>query len=118
MQRTHLRFCRATEPYDTAWGDLRMKTNDTKFTVPVYQMEGPAWENDIVAFRNYYDARNGIDIYGKRVNEMVLDSVGLKAGTIMQLAALGNGYPESGKFTGSRCHCNRHRGFPVQGRTL
>ena len=49
--RTRLRFCRATEPYDTAWGDLRMKTNDTKFTVPVYQMEGPAWENDIVGLQ-------------------------------------------------------------------
>jgi hypothetical protein len=40
-------------------------------------MEGPAWENDVVAFRNYFDARNGIDIYGKRTSEMVMDSVGL-----------------------------------------
>jgi hypothetical protein len=30
-----------------------------------------------VGFRNYYDARNGIDIFGKRVSRMVLDSVGL-----------------------------------------
>jgi hypothetical protein len=87
--RTHLRFCRANEPYDTAWGDLRMKTNDTKYTVPVYQMEGPAWENDIVAFRNYYDARNGIDIYGKRVREMVLDSVGTKGRNYHELAEWG-----------------------------
>jgi hypothetical protein len=87
--RTHLRFCRANEPYDTAWGDLRMKTNDTKFTVPVYQMEGPAWENDVVAFRNYYDARNGIDIYGKRVREMVLDSVGIKGRNYHELADWG-----------------------------
>jgi hypothetical protein len=87
--RTHLRFCRANEPYDTAWGDLRMKTNDTKFTIPVYQMEGPAWENDIVSFRNYYDARNGIDIYGKRVHEMVLDSVGIKGRNYHELAAWG-----------------------------
>ena len=87
--RTHLRFCRATEPYDTAWGDLRMKTNDTKFTIPVYQMEGPAWENDMVAFRNYYDARNGIDIYGKRVGEMILDSVGIKGRNYHELAAWG-----------------------------
>jgi hypothetical protein len=87
--RTHLRFCRANEPYDTAWGDLRMKTNDTKFTIPVYQMEGPAWENDIVAFRNYYDARNGIDIYGKRVHDMVLDSVGLNGRNYHELAAWG-----------------------------
>ncbi len=87
--RTHLRFCRANEPYDTAWGDLRMKTNDTKFTVPVYQMEGPAWENDIVGFRNYYDARNGIDIYGKRVSEMVLDSVGIQGRNYHELADWG-----------------------------
>jgi hypothetical protein len=87
--RTHLRFCRASEPYDTAWGDLRMKTNDTRFTIPVYQMEGPAWENDIVAFRNYFDARNGIDIYGKRVHEMVLDSVGIKGRNYHEPAAWG-----------------------------
>jgi hypothetical protein len=88
-RRTHLRFCRVYEPYDTAWGDLRMKTNDTKFTVPVYQMEGPAWENDIVAFRNYYDARNGIDIYGKRVPEMVLNSVGINGRNYHELADWG-----------------------------
>lgn len=88
-KRTHLRFCRATKPYDSAWGDLRMKTNDTKYTVPVYQMEGPAWENDIVAFRNYYDARNGIDIFGKKVHEMVLDSVGLNGRNYHELADWG-----------------------------
>lgn len=87
--RTHLRFCRADVPHDTAWGDLRMKTNDTKYTIPVYQMEGPAWENDIVAFRNYYDARNGIDIYGKRVHDMVLDSVGVNGRDYHQLAGWG-----------------------------
>lgn len=88
-KRTHLRFCRVTEPFDPAWGDLRMKTNDTKYTAPVYQMEGPAWENDIVAFRNYFDARNGIDIYGKKVSEMVLDSVGLRGRNYHELADWG-----------------------------
>ncbi|UZR94788.1 DUF4861 domain-containing protein [Chondrinema litorale] len=42
-----------------------------------YQMEGPAWENDIIAFRYYFDNRNGKDIYGKQTKEMVLDSVGI-----------------------------------------
>lgn len=42
-----------------------------------YQMEGPAWENDVVAFRYYFDNRNGKDIYGKQTKEMVLDSVGI-----------------------------------------
>jgi hypothetical protein len=43
----------------------------------VYQMEGPGWENDVVGFRNYFDARNGMDIFGKFIPDMVLDRVGI-----------------------------------------
>lgn len=43
----------------------------------VYQMEGPAWENDQVGFRNYFDVRNGMDIFGKTTTGMVLDRVGI-----------------------------------------
>ena len=46
-------------------------------TGEVYQMEGPAWENDEVGFRNYLDQRNGMDIFGKLTHQMVLDSVGI-----------------------------------------
>jgi len=46
-------------------------------TEEAYQMEGPAWENDLVGFRNYLDQRNGMDIFGKLTPEMVLDSVGI-----------------------------------------
>jgi hypothetical protein len=46
-------------------------------TGEVFQMEGPAWENDLVGFRNYLDQRNGMDIFGKLTHEMVLDSVGI-----------------------------------------
>jgi hypothetical protein len=46
-------------------------------TGEVYQMEGPAWENDMVGFRNYLDQRNGMDIFGKLTTQMVLDSVGI-----------------------------------------
>ncbi len=49
-------------------------------TGEVYQMEGPAWENDRVGFRNYLDQRNGIDIFGKLTGKMVLDSVGIEGG--------------------------------------
>lgn len=45
-----------------------------------YQMEGPAWENDLVGFRNYLDQRNGNDIFGKVTREMILDSVGIAGG--------------------------------------
>ena len=42
-----------------------------------FQMEGPAWENDKVGFRTYFDPRNGMDIFGKRVADMVLNKTGL-----------------------------------------
>ncbi len=46
-------------------------------TGAAFQMEGPAWENDMVGFRNYLDQRNGMDIFGKLTRAMVLDSVGV-----------------------------------------
>jgi hypothetical protein len=87
--RTNIRFGRVIKPFEEVTGDLRMKTSDTKFSAPVYQMEGPAWENDLIAFRNYYDARNGIDIFGKRTNVMVMDSVGLNGRDYHTLADWG-----------------------------
>ena len=47
-------------------------------TSAAYQMEGPAWENDRVGFRNYLDQRNGMDIFGKTQTHMVLDGVGIE----------------------------------------
>ncbi|MBN1144435.1 MAG: DUF4861 family protein [Bacteroidales bacterium] len=88
-KRTNIRFGRMTKPFEEVVGDLRMKTNDTEFTTPVYQMEGPAWENDVIAFRNYYDARNGMDIFGKCTAEMVLDSVGVNGREYHMLADWG-----------------------------
>ncbi|WP_299258423.1 DUF4861 domain-containing protein [uncultured Aquimarina sp.] len=60
-------------------GDPR--TNDSIF----YQMEGPAWENDKVGFRFYFDPRNGIDIFGKTTSGLVLDRVGLGEGNYHEL---------------------------------
>lgn len=42
-----------------------------------FQFEGPGWENDKVGFRNYFDERNGMDIFGKTTTEMVLQNVGI-----------------------------------------
>jgi len=44
---------------------------------PFYQMEGPGIENDKVAFRSFFDYRNGKDIFGKITPEMVLEKVGV-----------------------------------------
>ncbi|MBC7886971.1 MAG: DUF4861 domain-containing protein [Ferruginibacter sp.] len=54
-------------------------TDFSKQPLPLYLTEGPAWENDKVAFRQYMDMRNGRDIFGKRVSHMVMDSVGVTA---------------------------------------
>ncbi len=42
-----------------------------------FQMEGPAWENDKVGFRIYFDPRNGIDIFGKTTAVPTLNKQGL-----------------------------------------
>lgn len=44
--------------------------------VPRYQTEGPAWENDKVGFRLYFDVRNAKDIFGKITPGQVMDTVG------------------------------------------
>lgn len=51
-------------------------TDFSKTVLPPYLTEGPAWENDKVAFRLYFDTRNCKDIYGKRIGGMVMDTVG------------------------------------------
>jgi len=51
-------------------------TDFSKQPLPPYLTEGPAWENDKVGFRLYFDVRNGKDIWGKTTNRMVLDEVG------------------------------------------
>ncbi|MFD2033726.1 DUF4861 domain-containing protein [Belliella marina] len=38
--------------------------------------EGPGWESDKVGYRFYLDWRNGVDVFGKKVTENVLQNVG------------------------------------------
>jgi hypothetical protein len=42
-----------------------------------YQTDGPMWENDKVGFRHYFDGRNSKDLFGKKVEYISPDSVGL-----------------------------------------
>lgn len=86
--------------------------NYADHTSAAFQMEGPAWENDHVGFRNYMDQRNGMDIFGKTTSAMVLDKVGqegepsyhepgewgmdvLKVGTSLGAGAIGYMYKDS-----------------------
>ncbi|MEI6946814.1 DUF4861 domain-containing protein [Paraflavisolibacter sp. H34] len=84
--RAHVRLKKKAA--DDSWGPAiareemplrRPATDFSKNPLPDYLTEGPAWENDKVAFRLYLDVRNNKDIYGKTTARMVLDSVGTKA---------------------------------------
>ncbi|WP_157974321.1 DUF4861 family protein [Lewinella sp. IMCC34183] len=76
---TNIRMARATASGD--WEEVEEVTRDPDHLgqeIPFkYQMEGPAWENENVGFRLYFDERNGIDIFGKLTHDMVLDGVGV-----------------------------------------
>jgi hypothetical protein len=74
---TNVQFAYKNPPHGTVTDDKRLKSIDSPTISALYQMEGPGWENDIVGFRNYYDARNGIDIFGKRTTEMILEGAGI-----------------------------------------
>lgn len=51
-------------------------TDFSKAKLPPFLTEGPAWENDKVGFRLYFDVRNGKDIWGKTTSAMMMDTVG------------------------------------------
>lgn len=80
--RTNLRLGDATNPdYPELSSADRLEGisyhNYSGVTAASYSMEGVAWENDKVGFRNYMDQRNGMDIFGKITGDMVLDAVGI-----------------------------------------
>jgi hypothetical protein len=78
--KTNIRFADFNDPSKEFVTAERLKSKVTEISSKILQLEGPGWENEVVAFRNYFDARNGIDIFGKITNAMVLDSIGLKNG--------------------------------------
>jgi hypothetical protein len=41
------------------------------------RFEGPGWESDKVGYRLYLDLRNATDIFGKKIDNLVLQDVGL-----------------------------------------
>jgi len=43
----------------------------------LFKYEGPSWESELVGYRFYLDWRNANDIFGKKVNQLVLSNVGV-----------------------------------------
>jgi hypothetical protein len=84
VQRAHVRL-RKKSADDTFGSSIKeetmpLKNPATDFlrqALPPYLTEGPAWENDKVAFRLYFDVRNAKDIFGKKTSKMMMDTVGV-----------------------------------------
>ncbi|NJC27114.1 DUF4861 family protein [Neolewinella antarctica] len=66
-----------------------------------YQNEGPAWENENIGFRMYWDERNGIDIHGKKVRDMVMDTVGLDGNNYHEMSDWGMDVLKAGNSLGA-----------------
>ncbi len=84
QKRTHVRLGKLFSK-----GDIRILDEDMhdKYNLPrgkdinnpyPYQTDGPAWENDKMGYRHYFDGRNVRDVFGKTTNLMVMDSVGIQ----------------------------------------
>ena len=56
---------------------VRKRGATQRISDPFFQLEGPGIENDKVAFRTFFDPRNGKDIYGKTTDQMILDRAGI-----------------------------------------
>jgi hypothetical protein len=54
----------------------RPKDHVAQSTPFLYQAEGPIWESDLVAFRTYFDSRNGKDIFAKTKVGLFADEMG------------------------------------------
>ena len=80
---THVHFGRkltATTPARPRQRDvLRRDTLGWQQPFYPYQMDGPAWENDLVGYRLYFDGRFIKDVFGKQQPGVVLPTVGLTA---------------------------------------
>lgn len=81
-KRTNVRFGKMLTPGKVSILDIDSHGKENLARGPLgypYQTDGPAWENDKMAFRHYFDGRNVRDVFGKRTSKMVMDTVGIRA---------------------------------------
>lgn len=68
----------------------------------IAQGESVSWENDKIAFRNYFDCRNVKDLFGKLKPEMIIDKIGTpEMGSYHDLADWGMDVLHCGNSLGS-----------------
>lgn len=82
-KRTSVRFGKR----DSEDTPVYAKTSDTLYASEIhmrlgyqpFQTDGPTWENDKAGFRHYFDGRNSKDLFGKTVEYMTPEDVGINA---------------------------------------
>ncbi|MBB4079560.1 hypothetical protein GGR28_002185 [Lewinella aquimaris] len=101
--RTNIRLAKRNAQNEFEEGTEFTRAPDHKGQImpAVYQNEGPAWENENIAFRMYWDERNGIDIHGKKVSDMVLDTVGLDRNNYHEMSDWGMDVLKAGNSLGA-----------------
>lgn len=78
-----------------------------------YQLEGPCWENDKLAFRNFFDSRNTNEVLGKLTSRLILDTLGTKGSNILTMNQWGRNIFQSGPSMGLGGIAFFHNGIPV-----
>ena len=101
--RTNIRLAKRNAANEFVEGTEFVRDTDhiEQILPAVYQNEGPAWENENIAFRMYWDRRNGIDIHGKKVRDMVLDTVGLDRNNYHEMSDWGMDVLKAGNSLGA-----------------
>lgn len=101
--RTNIRMARrnAQDEFIEGTEFMRDPEHIDQILPALYQNEGPAWENENIAFRMYWDKRNGIDIHGKKVRDMVLDTVGLDRNNYHKMSDWGMDVLKAGNSLGA-----------------
>lgn len=103
VQRTNIRLAKRNANNEFVEGSSFTRAPDhiEQIMPAIYQNEGPAWENENIAFRMYWDRRNGIDIHGKKVRDMVLDTVGLDRNNYHEMSDWGMDVLKAGNSLGA-----------------
>ena len=76
-------------------------------------MEGPCWENDKAVFRNFFDARNTNEVFGKLTNQIIVDTLGQSGSDFHSLGPSVMNILHAGPSMGLGGIALIHNGLPI-----
>jgi len=93
--------------------EFRPETSTTRQQPLRYQLEGPVWENDKVAFRNFFDERNTNEVFGKMTNRLIFDTLVLPEQNFKSIQPWGMNIFKAGPSIGLGGLALIHNGLPI-----